>query len=185
MKNMRDPTINGYFDWNWPEDTLSLDKKITYEYLFGKYGFSLVKSKGNTSSGETAFLEKSLPLYVIGRILADDYFNDKSRSINMNTDLEKANLHINERVESINKNLKHLTDKESEFVTQSKKISSGIRKHSQSMVDGITRIKKSASFDELEQYTSVLERYVIALEKLDGLEQSGHLGKILKAFERS
>lgn len=103
----------------------------------------------------------------------------------MNTDLEKANLHINERVESINKNLKHLTDKESEFVTQSKKISSGIRKHSQSMVDGITRIKKSASFDELEQYTSVLERYVIALEKLDGLEQSGHLGKILKAFERS
>ena len=101
----------------------------------------------------------------------------------MNTDLEKANLQINERVESINKNLKHLSNTETEFIAQSKKISSGIRKHSQSMVDGITRMKKSASFDELEQYTNVLERYVIALEKLDGLEQSGHLNKILKAFK--
>jgi len=183
MINMRDPRVNG--DWNWPEDTLSLDKEITYEYLFKKYGYSLVKSKGNTLRGEPGFIDKSLPLFVIGKILADDYFNDKGRSINMNTDLEKANLHINERVESVSKNLKHLTDKESEFVAQSKKISSGIRKHSQSMVDGITRIKKSASFDELEQYTSVLERYVIALEKLDALEQSGHLSKILKAFERS
>ena len=106
MINMRDPRVNG--DWNWPEDTLSLDKEISYEYLFKKYGFSLVKSKGNTSSGEPGFIDKSLPLFVIGKILANDYFNDKSRRINMNTDLEKANLHINERVESINKNLKHL-----------------------------------------------------------------------------
>ena len=183
MKNMRDPTINGYFDHPWPEDTLSVDKEITYKYLFEKYGYSLVKSKGNTSSGEPGFIEKSLPLYVVGKILANDWFNNKDKEISMNTDLEKANLQINERVESINKNLKHLNASETEFIAQSKKISSGIRKHSQSMVDGITRMKKSASFDELEQYTNVLERYVIALEKLDGLEQSGHLNKILKAFK--
>ena len=75
MQNMRDPTVKG--DWNWSEDTLSIDKKITTSICLEKYGISLVKSKGNTSSGEPGFIEKSLPLYVIGKILANDYLTIK------------------------------------------------------------------------------------------------------------
>ncbi len=134
-----------------------------------------------TVKGVPVFSESEVNKFCIKQMKINDFF--KRRVKKMNTDLNKANDHIDEYVDVIGKNIERLVSKEDEFIQQAKKISTGIRKNSQSMVDGIVRIKKSANFDELEKYTNTLERFVSALEKLESLEKTGSLAKITGAMK--
>ncbi len=146
----------------------------------GEYAGGFVNITG-TVQGVPVFSESEVNKFCIKQMKINDFF--KRRAKKMNTDLNKANDHIDEYVDVIGKNIERLVSKEDEFIQQAKKISTGIRKNSQSMVDGIVRIKKSANFDELEKYTNTLERFVSALEKLESLEKTGSLAKITGAMK--
>jgi len=110
-----------------------------------------------------------------------NYF--KRRSKKMTTEVEKANTMINNSVDNLSKNIDRLNDKESEFISNAKRISTGIRKNSESLATGIGRIKSAASLDELEKYTLILERFTGALEKLELIQQQGKLDKITQALK--
>lgn len=110
-----------------------------------------------------------------------NYF--KRRSKKMTTEVEKANTMINNSVDNLSKNIDRLNDKENEFISNAKRISTGIRKNSESLATGIGRIKSAASLDELEKYTLILERFTGALEKLELIQQQGKLDKITQALK--
>jgi methyl-accepting chemotaxis protein len=110
-----------------------------------------------------------------------NYF--KRRSKKMTTEVEEANTMINNSVDNLSKNIDRLNDKESEFISNAKRISTGIRKNSESLATGIGRIKSAASLDELEKYTLILERFTGALEKLELIQQQGKLDKITQALK--
>jgi len=101
----------------------------------------------------------------------------------MTTEVEEANTMINNSVDNLSKNIDRLNDKESEFISNAKRISTGIRKNSESLATGIGRIKSAASLDELEKYTLILERFTGALEKLELIQQQGKLDKITQALK--
>ena len=110
-----------------------------------------------------------------------NYF--KRRSKKMTTEVEKANTMINNSVDNLSKNIDRLNNKEKEFISNAKRISTGIRKNSESLATGIGRIKSAASLDELEKYTLILERFTGALEKLELIQQQGKLDKITQALK--
>ena len=110
-----------------------------------------------------------------------NYF--KRRSKKMTTEVEKANTMINNSVDNLSKNIDRLNNKENEFISNAKRISTGIRKNSESLATGIGRIKSAASLDELEKYTLILERFTGALEKLELIQQQGKLDKITQALK--
>jgi len=107
----------------------------------------------------------------------------KRRSKKMTTEVEQANAKIDTSVDNLSKNIDRLNSKEKEFITNAKRISTGIRKNSESLATGIGRIKNAASLDELERYTVILERFTEALEKLEMLQQGGKLDKITQALK--
>ncbi len=110
-----------------------------------------------------------------------NYF--KRRSKKMTTEVEKANTMINNSVDNLSNNIDRLNNKEKEFISNAKRISTGIRKNSESLATGIGRIKSAASLDELEKYTLILERFTGALEKLELIQQQGKLDKITQALK--
>lgn len=110
-----------------------------------------------------------------------NYF--KRRSKKMTTEVDEANTKINSSVDNLSKNIDKLNTKEQEFISNAKRISTGIRKNSESLATGIARIKNAASLEELERYTTILERFTEALERLELLQQGGKLNKITQALK--
>jgi len=134
-----------------------------------------------TVKGVPLIAEHSVFKLMYREIDADLFFNRRGKT--MTNDLQQANDKIDSYVENINKNMTRLLDKEKAFVDTSKRISSNIRKNSESMTSGIGRIKQAASFEELEKYTNVLERLVGALDALAIIEKQGKLDKIIASIK--
>lgn len=128
------------------------------------------------------FSSQNIERYVLNDINNGiNYF--KRRGKKMETEVEKANTRINDSVDNLSKNIDRLNSKEQEFISNVKRISTGIRKNSESLATGIGRIKNAASLDELERYTLILERFTNALDKLELIQQQGKLSKITQALK--
>lgn len=114
-------------------------------------------------------------------ISVDNFFNKRVKK--MNNDLNKANAKVDSYVENITKNMDRLVNKEDDFLKVTKRVSSNIRKNSENMSTGIGRIKDAANFEELERYTNILERFVVALDTLANIEKQGKLDKIIASIK--
>ena len=131
--------------------------------------------------GSPMFKKDDIREFMINQIKTTNYF--QARAKDMEKDIDIANQRIDSNIDNLDKNIDRLVDKEKEFVGNAKRISSGIRKNSESLASGIGRIKTAADFDELERYTNVLERFVTALNELDVIEGKGKLSKIVGALK--
>ena len=131
--------------------------------------------------GSPMFYKENVIQYAINDIQYENGFF-KKRGKKMTTELEEVNSKLDSSIETISKNIDRLNNKEQEFVDNAKRVSSGVRKNSESLATGIKRIRDAASFEELEKYTTILERFTEALDKLDMIQTRGKLDKIIKAL---
>jgi uncharacterized protein YukE len=67
--------------------------------------------------------------------------------------------------------------------TATKKCSSDVRKAADDMASGLIKMEKSANFNNLERYVSLLERAASAMQTLADLEKAGKLDKIAGALK--
>jgi transcriptional regulator of heat shock response len=132
--------------------------------------------------GGPLFSKNNIIQLVINDIKSENGFF-KKRGKEMTIEIEEVNDKLNSSIDNISKNIDRLNIKEKEFIDNAKRVSSGVRKNSESLVTGIKRIKDSASFEELEKYTSILERFTEALERLDMIQSKGKLEKITQALK--
>ena len=131
--------------------------------------------------GSPMFKKDDIRAYMVNQIKTTNFF--QARAKDMEQDIDIANKKIDSNIENLDKNINRLIAKEKDFIGNAKRISSGIRKNSESLASGIGRIKTAADFDELERYTNVLERFVTALNELDVIEGKGKLSKIVGALK--
>lgn len=67
--------------------------------------------------------------------------------------------------------------------TIAKKCSGDVRKAADDLASGLTKVEKTANFNNLERYVGLLERAATAMQTLAELEKAGKLDKIAGALK--
>lgn len=132
--------------------------------------------------------DKNGPLYrretveqgIKNMICTNDYFFRKAKK--MTTDADKAIETTKKVMEEFSTVLHQFSAVEKNVVEQSKKAAGNIKDAGEKLAQGLARIEKSANFDRLERYVTLLERAATAMKALSDLEKTGHLEKIAKAI---
>lgn len=126
--------------------------------------------------GDPMFSAETLKRNLIVEIYKTDHLKMRGRKV------EKQ---INDVTESVQKTinifgdaLMRLVETEEKISDATKKVSGQLRDSTQKLSDGLVRIEKTANFDKLERYVSLLERAASAITVLSELEANGKLEKI-------
>lgn len=110
-----------------------------------------------------------------------NYFQRRAKT--MTQDLNEASETIEQALDFFNQKLNQFVKTEAEFVQKTKKQSGDLRDAVQKLGDGLARIEKTANFDRLERMVLLIERAADAMERLQALQASGKLDKILAAMK--
>ena len=134
-------------------------------------------------------IDKHGPAYKVGDVrealkklvVADNYFYESSKMTL--TDTERAI----ENTERMNKQFEHALSSYTRSIAkvreEAKNVSSAVRESTKKLSQGLARIEKTANFDRLERYVSLLERAAAAMNTLAELEAAGKLDKIAGALK--
>ena len=131
--------------------------------------------------GDPRFKKEQLDKNLIVEIAETDHLQRRGRK------MEKK---INEVTDSVNTAIKLFGDATGKLVAaeqavteQSKKATGNLRDCATKLADGIQRLEKTANFDRLERYVTLIERAATAMNSLADLEKSGKLDKIASALK--
>jgi len=103
------------------------------------------------------------------KMISDDFTNAIEKTVVMSKSFDDA-------IESFIKTETRLTEK-------TKSSAGALRECAERIGQGVARIEKTADFDRLERYVSLLERAESAMRSLGEMEQSGKLAKIAGALK--
>ena len=103
------------------------------------------------------------------KMIADDVNNAIEKTVVMGKSFDDA-------IESFIKTETRLTEK-------TKSAAGALRECAERIGQGVAKIEKTADFDRLERYVSLLERAEVAMRSLGEMEQSGKLAKIAGALK--
>lgn len=129
------------------------------------------------------FQVDELAKLVAFKIVNEDYFQ-QNLSVKKTPDslekaaeiLEKAQKVFWEQMEEMNKRADALEG-------STKKISGRVRDSQQKLIDHFKKFDSSLNLDRLEKQVAMLERAADAMERLNALQQTGKLDKILEAIK--
>ena len=99
------------------------------------------------------------------------------------SDMQRATHALNEAERMFSKALDNYHEKTRALSAASKKCSGDVRAAADSLASGLTRLEKTANFNNLERYVVLLERAATALQVLSDLEDAGKLHKIAGALK--
>ena len=131
--------------------------------------------------GEPLYSNRNVTLVCAKDILEGSFFYRKAKS--MNDDLKKATDLSEECLSVFSVSLNNLLNKEKEISESSKKVSGNVRKATNDLAEGLSKLEKTANFVNLEKYVLLLERAANSLTTLAELEKTGHLSKISGALK--
>jgi hypothetical protein len=134
-------------------------------------------------------IDKNGPMYTkddvdkasLGVIKSGAYFHHKSG--HMMSDTEKAIEKVETVTEAYSKAISKFVATETNIMESSKKVSQSLRQSTEKLSNGLARIEKTANFENLERYVSLLERANAAISSLAELEKMGKLELISKALK--
>jgi len=125
--------------------------------------------------------KKSETIKVIAKSINNEVFFER-RVKNMSNDLNSAKELVDNSIEHLSLSIDKLLKMEETISEGTKKVSGKVRDASKKLNDGLTNIEKTANFDRLERYVSLLERAEKSLGALAELENNGQLEKIANAI---
>ena len=131
--------------------------------------------------GEPLYQNRNVTLLCAKDILEGNFFSRKVKY--MNDDLKKATNLSEECFSVFSVSLNNLLKKEQEISESSKKASGNVRKATNDLAEGLSKLEKTANFANLEKYVLLLERAANSLTTLAELEKTGHLSKISGALK--
>ena len=101
----------------------------------------------------------------------------------MSIDFNNATAVLNEAERMFGKAVDGYQAKTSALSTAAKKCSGDVRKAADDLASGLAKVEKTANFNNLERYVSLLERAAAAMQTLAELEKTGKLDKIAGALK--
>lgn len=141
-----------------------------------------LKSVGFDKKGNRLYSRNDCEKIVVKYIKSKDrFFYRKAKS--MTQDLIDATELTSVAVSNFSDQLNKLIAVENNFSALSKRASGSVRDAADKLANGLSKIEKSANFDRLENYVSLLERAASAMNTLAELEKNGKLEKIALAIK--
>lgn len=125
--------------------------------------------------------QSALVLKLAEMINSGDYFQQLKSHIDTCTSLKKASANLDAATSVFWKNLETLKSQSEKFEDDAKKASSRVRDSQQKMFDVFKKFDQTFNLTRLQQQVELLERAADAMERLNALNQSGKLDKILNA----
>lgn len=132
---------------------------------------------------DTFFDLDHLAKKVVQLINAGDYFQQNTSIRNSLDSLGKASNTLEKAQDFFYEKLKSLVKSTEELDFAVKKSTSKAKDASQKMADELKKLDQSINVDRLERQVQLLERVADAMERLNSLQQTGRLNKILEAIK--
>lgn len=141
---------------------------------------SFIKPVGQDRYGEK-WDAKEVSQFVAGDILAGNHMERRAKD--MTVDFEKAAKVSEDAMAMFDKAHKSMMAAQERASEAAKKTSGQVREAANKLSDGLQRIEKTANFDKLERYVTLLERAATAMQTLAELEKDGKLERIANAVK--
>jgi len=138
-----------------------------------------------------AFIDRHGPAYTrksVDDVIAQELTSDSGTYLSrgakfVTTDMQKATDAITDAERLFSNAVDRYEQKSKALKEASRKVSSDVRKAADDMASGLNKIEKTANFNNLERYVSLLERAASAMQTLAELEKAGKLDKIAGALK--
>lgn len=128
------------------------------------------------------FSKKDVRKACVNDINDGNYFERRAKEF-MSKDLDNAASICDEATKMFDKSFSHMLAAETKISDAAKKTSGNVRKAANELAEGLAKIEKTANFDRLERYVSLLERAASAMQSLSALQDAGKLEKIAGALK--
>ena len=126
-------------------------------------------------------LEKATMQKAVVRMISTGYYFRRYARVNAN-DMAAATELLDEANDRFSRSLDRFVNLQKEIADASKKASADIRKATDSLAQGLSRLEKFTNFNQLERNVELLERAAKAIDMLATLHMSGKLEKIAEAL---
>lgn len=148
---------------------------------FGRLGVRMYEAKINGKIEVIFDKSDILEKVMLPKIQNRTFFKDKAKD--MKTDIEQATKEVKDFLADLDTEAGKLRDRQERLSETTKKVSGQVRDSAEKLGNGLKKIEAAANFDKLERMTVLLERAADAMERLNALQQTGRLDKILEAIK--
>ena len=132
---------------------------------------------------DTLFSVDDLALSVAKLITNGEYLKEHQTTQKNKDVLLKALIPLNDLQKSFWSSMQKMNDQSKALEDSTKKSTGKARDAAQKLNDGLLRIEKTVNIPALEKRVELLERAADAMERLNALQQTGKLDKILNAIK--
>ena len=130
---------------------------------------------------DTLFSVDDLALSVAKLITNGEYLKEHQTTLKNKDVLLKALIPLNDLQKSFWSSMQKMNDQSKALEDSTKKSTGKARDAAQKLNDALIRIEKTVNIPALEKRVELLERAADAMERLNALQQTGKLDKILNA----
>lgn len=132
---------------------------------------------------DTLFSVDDLALNVAKLITSGEYLKEHQTTQKNKDALLKALIPLDDLQKSFWSSMQKMNDQSKALEDSTKKATGKARDAAQKLNDGLLRIEKTVNIPALEKRVELLERAADAMERLNALQQTGKLDKILEAIK--
>lgn len=132
---------------------------------------------------DTLFSVDDLALSVAKLITNGEYLKEHQTTQKNKDVLLKALIPLNDLQKSFWSSMQKMNDQSKALEDSTKKSTGKARDAAQKLNDALIRIEKTVNIPALEKRVELLERAADAMERLNALQQTGKLDKILNAIK--
>lgn len=132
---------------------------------------------------DTLFSVDDLALSVAKLITNGEYLKEHQTTQKNKDVLLKALIPLNDLQKSFWSSMQKMNDQSKALEDSTKKSTGKARDAAQKLNDALIRIEKTVNIPALEKRVELLERAADAMERLNALQQTGKLDKILEAIK--
>lgn len=132
---------------------------------------------------DTLFSVDDLALSVAKLITSGEYLKDHQTTQKSKDALLKALISLDDLQKAFWSSMQKMNDQSKALEDSTKKATGKVKDSAQKLNDGLLRIEKTVNIPALEKRVELLERAADAMERLNALQQTGKLDKILEAIK--
>ena len=132
---------------------------------------------------DTLFSVDDLALNVAKLITSGEYLKEHQTTQKNKDALLKALIPLDDLQKSFWSSMQKMNDQSKALEDSTKKATGKARDAAQKLNDALIRIEKTVNIPALEKRVELLERAADAMERLNALQQTGKLDKILEAIK--
>lgn len=125
----------------------------------------------------------ALALQIAKMIVSGEHMKEHQGIIRNKDLLLKSLLPLNDLQDAFYKSLGEMNERSKELEIATKKATGKAKDSAQKLNDALLRLEKSVNIGALEKRVELLERAADAMERLNALQQTGKLSKILEAIK--